>query len=230
MRKLSSVIIAIHCVLLLLSAWFGGSKKTQKQRLMVKTVTFKPKTAPLSSYESSIASASNPSSSKSSKPASSQKKNSSPQKKEVTKQIAKKPVKSSTKSASASITRELLQQLEESLAKIEQAPEVTRSPTKYSVSLPALKIDQFASEDGKYETKLVSFLRSQLTLPEVGEVEMKLTLQNNGVLVTMEVIRAESSKNTEYLKVRLPTLHLPHFMGALAKIQEETFVITFSNE
>lgn len=232
MRKLSSIVIAIHCILLLISAWFGG-KKVQKQRLKVKTVSLpqKPSTTSITTASAVISSSppvpiSKPPIAKSSPP---QKKIPAPQKKEETKPIVKKPEKPPNKST-PSIPRELLQQLKESLAKIEQAPKIERSPIKPLVSLPTLKIDQLASEDGKYETELISFLRSQLSLPEVGEVQMKLTLQNNGVLVTMEIIRAESSKNQEYLKAALPTLHLPRFMGALAKIKEETFVITFSNE
>lgn len=150
------------------------------------------------------------------------------------KKEAQKPVQKNgspkTPSKKPAIPIELLQQLDRSLAKIEQAPKIERPLVKSSPSLPTLKIDHFGGEDSEYESELIHFLRGQLSLPEVGEVQMKLSLQNNGAFVKMEIVRTQSVKNRDYLQAVLPTLSFPLFMGMLAKTKEETFVITFSNE
>ncbi len=135
--------------------------------------------------------------------------------------------------------QKLLSSLEESLTRIESKS----APTKKTTAAPAASFDvpkwsgklMMESEgddisDPGYENHLIGYLRSILNLPEVGEVKIRLTLQNNGAFVKLQVLRAQSAKNRSYLEVELPHLHFPRLTGALSHEKQHIFVITFCNE
>lgn len=253
MRKISSIVIAIHCLAIIWMAWMGYQvKETKKARIVVHQtksapkIIAPPKQTPIAAAAPTQVEPPKPTPVKSPpkqtptptpvatpiqtppKPA--------PQKKGIQAAAPKKnpPPKPSQPPGPPPAAAALLKQLEESLAKIEQQPQ-TPAIERSKFSAPILKIDQVIEDgeergDGGYEAELISFLHHSLNLPEFGEVKMKLTLQNNGTCVKIQVIRAQSAKNRRYLEEQLPKLRLPPFVGLLASKKEQTFVMTFCNE
>lgn len=258
MRKISTFVIAIHCAIILWMAWIGfHTKEIKKTRLVIRTVSAAPKvtqkqSTPIAAAKSAATVAPPAPVQAAAKPAPAQSPPKPvavapqpakplPQKKGLQTSTPKKnpPAKPKTPEPSAppAATVELLKQLEQSLAKMEQPQASTpSSPAKKqsAFSAPTLKIDHLVGDeeegDAGYESQLITFLHNSLNLPEFGEVKMKLTLQNNGTCVKMQVIRAQSAKNRRYLEEQLPKLRLPSFIGMLASKKEQTFVVTFCNE
>ena len=73
----------------------------------------------------------------------------------------------------------------------------------------------------------MDFLHSALDLPDFGEVKMQITVQKDGRVVKVVVLKAESEKNKGYLETHLRQMKLPPLSGST---HEETFTITFCNE
>lgn len=124
------------------------------------------------------------------------------------------------------IPKELLEELEETVAKIDEKSKKVYSTSKLDVpQFTALsQIEPFFTEEPSYEESLVAYLHQSLNLPEYGEVKIRLTLHKDGSVVKLTVLKAESLKNKTYLEKNLPLLKFP----SLEK--EETFVFTFCNE
>lgn len=262
MRKISTYVIAVHCAIILWMAWLGFHEKPHKKaRLVVKSVSPKQTVAQVRPSPAPVAAAPSPPQTKpiappaapvvaaappapapvvaaAPKQAAAPKKSSNlqattPQKKKPAAAPAPAP---KPQPRAPAISNELLKQIEQSLAKLEQAPAQPSAPKvsskKSALSVPVLTIDHADGSDGdeSYESDLITSLHNQLNLPEYGEVKMKLTLQNNGTCVKIQVVRAQSVKNRRYLEEQLPKLRLPPFAGALAAKKELTFVMTFCNE
>lgn len=131
----------------------------------------------------------------------------------------------------------LLQELEESIAKFDKAdgkktgrPAAKKSPP----ALLTLQIDApsvLSSDDlGDYVSLLTEHLHASLHLPDFGEVKIELTLQQDGTVAKLKVLKTESEQNKKYLESRLPQLRFPHLTGSLAKKNEHSFILTFCNE
>ncbi len=140
----------------------------------------------------------------------------------------KKPV--IQKVEKSKISKALATKLQESIAKIDQKSD--KEWSKAALSIPGfihqLKID-LGSEGGQYEGELVGKLQQALDLPEIGEVEIKLTLSCDGRFAQMEVMRSESHLNCAYLKQNLRLIHFSPFTGALIGEKKHTFTLTFCN-
>lgn len=269
MRKISTIVIAVHFAILLVMAWMSSHVvEHKKARLVVHTVTPAPKVTqkrqtPIAAAKPTPAPIAPPAPVQAAaKPAPAPQKpiqpapvqaaaKPAPASQEPTKPVAqKKGLQASTPKKTAPAPKpkakepngppaeavELLKQLEQSLAKIEE-PQTAAAPSaparkRSNFSVPTLKIDHADDEIGDvgYEGQLISYLYNTLSLPEFGDVKMKLTLQNNGICVKIQVIRAQSAKNRRYLEEQLPKLRLPPFTGMLASKKEQTFVVTFCNE
>lgn len=136
----------------------------------------------------------------------------------------------------AKISDSLLKELEESIAKIETKSDKTTVRSKAIVPI-TLQIDTITEEDvfsdvsaSSYTDALVDHLHRFLTLPEYGEVKIQLSLRQDGTVAKMDLLRAQSEKNRQYLESNLPRLKFPRFEGAYAKKKESTFILTFCNE
>lgn len=117
---------------------------------------------------------------------------------------------------------DLWQELDEALAKIETKttpqPAYTPPPSSFS----------FSTETSGYEEALISHLQSSLNLPEFGEVKIELTLEADGRVAKMIVLKAESVKNREYLEHTIPFLRFPPLKEEALK--QKTFRLTFCND
>jgi outer membrane biosynthesis protein TonB len=131
----------------------------------------------------------------------------------------------------AKISDSLLQQLEESIAKIEQTPS-SKKVLEPTVSPIRLRIDQNEAEDADqdYINSLVSYLHQSLSLPDYGEVKIQLSLRQDGTVAKMVILKTQSEKNRQYLESRLSNLRFPRFDGMYANKKEQTFILTFCNE
>jgi hypothetical protein len=140
----------------------------------------------------------------------------------------------------AKISDSLLQELEESIAKIESKSDkgaaAKRAPDKSKTFAPILlQIDSplgndASGEEGDYTDALVSHLHHSLSLPDYGEVKIQLSLRQDGSVAKLVVLKTQSEKNKQYLESNLPRLKFPRFDGAYANKKEYTFILTFCNE
>ena len=141
---------------------------------------------------------------------------------------------------SSNIPADLLKELEESIAKIEQKQDkkLAKAQIQTPKQMGPLYVDKeewevSAADRGSadYEEQLIQSLHETLHLPEYGMVKMKLTLKNDGAVLRLIVIEAESQKNKSYLEKQIRNVKFPHFNGSFfAKKQEYTFILTFCNE
>jgi outer membrane biosynthesis protein TonB len=139
----------------------------------------------------------------------------------------KKMPKTQQKKISKDLPLSILEEFDQALAKIEQNS--YSKPKQPSSGLEKASIGSFEASvvslaEAERQT-LVDFLHQSLRLPELGEVQIRLTVGRNGTVLKMEVLLAESQKNREYLEQQLPLLHLP-----LQPIEEKTWIFTFKNE
>jgi outer membrane biosynthesis protein TonB len=128
------------------------------------------------------------------------------------------------------MSQKLLQDLEESLAKLDEKP--SKKPTGKKAHsgdafVPSTPYQDTADFSNDYHSTLMGYLKQTLNLPEYGEVKIQLTLKQDGTLVKLVVLKTESEKNRKYLEGSLPHLRFPQLSG---KKNQETFIITFCNE
>ncbi|MCB1118890.1 MAG: hypothetical protein KDK65_02920 [Chlamydiia bacterium] len=109
-----------------------------------------------------------------------------------------------------------------------------------SVSLPKAQIalDSVAtiSDDLAHNAKvgyrhqLASYLKLYLELPEVGDVDMELTLNRQGQVVQVTHVTSQSDTNRAYIQRMVPTLIFPPFDDSVGKELQQTFFIHFQND
>jgi outer membrane biosynthesis protein TonB len=139
-----------------------------------------------------------------------------------------------------SAKEEVLKELEERIAKIEAKND--RMPLKPELAVPssitlssqtALQAPKAVADydlrgDDEFIGSLISYLQGQLKLPDVGEVQIQLTLRKDGRVETMKVIKASSEKNRKYLEENLSGLSFPQVY--LDKSSSRSFLFTFCNK
>lgn len=254
MKKIAYYVIAVHAFLVLWSALWMPSKKVDRKPLQVRTVMHVPqvvsspqpvvkqavqKTAPkpqtpkpqpaVAKTQPAVAKPSPAPAKPAPKPVNAPaKKIAAPAPAPTT--IARPAPK---KSSGPVVSADLVQQLQESIAKIDQkshkeSPKEILPAPKW---VPQLKIDEESSggEESLFVTTLVHCLQEALNLPEVGEVKVELTLKRDGSFVQMKVLRSESERNKKFLEQELKKLTFPPFDGDLKNEKEHAFVITFCN-
>jgi len=147
------------------------------------------------------------------------------------KPVAKSPKpavvdKGKPKVVKPAIPKELIEELEETVAKIDEKSKKVYSSPKLDVPrlMTPPQMESFFAGEPSYEESLVAYLHQSLNLPEYGEVKIQLALYKDGTVAKLTVLKAESLKNKTYLEKNLPLLKFP----SLEK--EETFVFTFCNE
>ncbi len=84
--------------------------------------------------------------------------------------------------------------------------------------------------EAKYEQELTSYLEALFSFPEKGEVKVKLTLKREGNVQDIEILKASSAKNREYVATSLASCSFPafgtHFKGETA----HTFTLNLTSE
>jgi hypothetical protein len=150
-----------------------------------------------------------------------------PAPKKVTSAPAQAPLPAPKKTQTAKrspLTQELLQELEESIAKIEGKHD--KVDTRKQLATPhSIEIPNRDKVEENYADALISCLRGSLHLPDYGEVKLEVTLKEDGSVEKVVVLKADSEKNRNYLET-----HLPHLKFPAVKKPEHTFVLTFCNE
>lgn len=129
------------------------------------------------------------------------------------------------------IPQNLLDQLEESIAKIDQKSHKVN--TKSNLIVPTferLAVSKKGGGEASYAHKLIECLHRSLALPDHGEVTLELTLSSLGVVENLKIVTAESAKNREYLEKHVPQVVFPPLEGGDAKNPQKRFVLTFCNE
>jgi outer membrane biosynthesis protein TonB len=125
-----------------------------------------------------------------------------------------------------SISPSLLQELEAAFTKIEAKGDKHKKVTAPPKILP-LQIDAAPDDSADYVSLLTEHLHAALHLPDFGEVKIELTLQQDGRVAKLKVLKAESEQNKKYLEARLLHMKLPALTG---KKEEHTFTLTFCNQ
>ena len=84
-------------------------------------------------------------------------------------------------------------------------------------------------ENGKltYRLLLAEKLSNTLTLPEPGDIQLKLTLTDQGELKNIETMHAPSTQNAIYLKKALEKITFPPFTKELKGEKTHTFIVRF---
>jgi hypothetical protein len=142
----------------------------------------------------------------------------------------------------AKISDSLLQQLEESIAKIENKSDKTAYSQRATIAGKAireatLQIDSTLEDgagseqdDGNYTDALIQCLHQSLSLPDYGEVKIQLSLRQDGTVAKIVVLKTQSEKNRQYLQSHLTRLRFPPLEGVYANKKECAFVLTFCNQ
>ncbi len=148
--------------------------------------------------------------------------------------VNKKP--SAAKKEVVSVSSDLVKELEESIAKMENKPAFV-SKQSQKVAPILLKIDAVSEKNGELEAQgthyidsLVGHLHRTLSLPEYGQVKIELHLRQDGTVIKVVILSAESEKNKLYLEKNLPHLKFPRFEGSYAAKRDCVFNIVFCNE
>lgn len=165
----------------------------------------------------------------------------------TSKKQATVPVKKEVKKAEKSRAEKLLQDIERSLAKLEE--KTAPLPTKKADSLPKTPVLSTAKytptksvekemtqpalsekESAAFTSTLVHALQDSLNLPEYGIVKIQLALDAAGHVISMKVLESESEKNRAYLEQMLPGLAFPSIELLRMKEDERQFILRFCNE
>lgn len=125
------------------------------------------------------------------------------------------------------------------LKKISHDPaSATSSAPSPSIAIPSLSgsdVGQAApgpyeKVEQSYEEILAARLKMLLTLPDFGDVRVRLTMERTGGVVSVSVLKSESADNRAYVEKILPTLRLPPFGKSFGVEPRHTFQIVLSND
>lgn len=221
LKKIVRRVLAVHVLFLLMVIIPFKSPPRPKKHLAVRTIVQTPapkvKTAPIVAKPSQP-----PTPKKQTPPPSAPKKQTPPQPSPSTKKPTAMPQKPKQQPSSDPLAL-LKKALDENPIAASSAPPAQVKP------LPSLRF-QTDEIPWDYTQSLMQTLHHSLTLPEFGEVKIQLTLHQDGRVVKVIVMHAESRQNREYLEKNLPYLQFPSFTGDLSSKKESTFILTFCNE
>jgi hypothetical protein len=134
--------------------------------------------------------------------------------------------KKSTPPKQKQLSSKVYQEINESLEKIAKNVYSTSNSNQEALKMQTFsntKLSSFDTEKGYDE--LSKLLKNSLTLPEMGEVVAKITINRAGVIEKVVVIKTNSKKNQEYLEKNLPLLQFP-----FVSQNEKTLTLIFCNE
>lgn len=160
-----------------------------------------------------------------------------PQKQQAPKKVVKKalPVKKSAPLKKTVSTpkkqKDDLKQLAHALEKIAAPPKEHESPFQLDIpEAPNLEtVPKRPPSTFDYETIVVETLRSHLNLPEYGEVRLQIVLNARGSIQKIDIIKAQSAKNAQFLTREIPLLSFPPFETFGIKNKSLSFTITFES-
>jgi outer membrane biosynthesis protein TonB len=151
----------------------------------------------------------------------------------------KPPVKQATSQVTKQGDKEraLAKEIAATIAKIDaQSEKIEQSSLSLKIALPTPS--QSATEASPLASKIISQeihrqlaiqLQNILRLPAEGEVTLELTLERDGSVEAVKIVRSANQINSNYLLKELKNQAFPQ-LTALGPLREErTFVITFCN-
>jgi|GEM_PF-2219879 len=142
----------------------------------------------------------------------------------------KTTAKKTTPSPAQKIPQKVLDEIEESIAKIDTNRDklIKADPNKKEkVMIPKLVLSQSDLGSEIYNRILMEALEESLHLPELGEIKVELTLKRDGSIVKLNFLKSESKKNKTYLEKNLPSLNFPPFDEAYLGKESHTFILNF---
>jgi len=141
-----------------------------------------------------------------------------------------KPIVQKTPTKKPKIDPALVSKAQQSLAKVRKGGTSNTTQPKVA-ALQSLNIDTKANQkEVSYRDELAARLRTLLKFPEMGAVEIQLTITRTGAVKKVQVLKTESKENEEYIAKTLPSLQMPTFGTRFGSASEHTFAITLSNE
>ena len=84
--------------------------------------------------------------------------------------------------------------------------------------------------EARYEQELVSYLEALFSFPEKGDVKVKLTLKREGNVQNVEILKASSQKNREYVTTSLASCSFPAFGTHFKGEAVHTFTLNLTSE
>lgn len=82
-----------------------------------------------------------------------------------------------------------------------QAPPQKQAPSQKQAPPQPVPLD--------YQHLLITRLKEQLELPEIGSVEIKITFGKNGAIAKVDVLTSQSAANSRYLVSAIKKIELP---------------------
>lgn len=124
----------------------------------------------------------------------------------------------------------LLAKAQESLKKIGNV-EGAKVPHQVATLAPLQSLELITTEsmdenEIAYRDELAQLLKAHLRLPELGEINLKLTIAKNGAIKTIEILSSESLSNRKYVEKTLPQHTMPPLGKQFGKVDSYTFTIT----
>jgi len=153
--------------------------------------------------------------------------------------LATPPVKEIEKTAPVFSEQQkvLLAKAQENIAKMNQKrdPDIAiadaiKVPGKLTEQKEVSVDSTSTTPESGYQNELISRLRLQLRLPEFGDVQIKLTVNRAGKVVSVTIVKAASEANRKYVEKQVPALSFPAFGSYFSGKTQNTFTITLSNE
>lgn len=147
------------------------------------------------------------------------------------KEVAKKPAvkQSVVKPASDHKKNALLAKAQESLKKIGDAKSIEKASIANIAPLQSLELitnEPISENEIAYRDELAHYLKALLRLPEIGEINLKLTIALDGTIKTVEILSSESTSNRKYVEKTLPQHTMPALGKQFGNVDSYTFTIT----
>ena len=210
MKKILFSTAGFHLFLLLLMLLsYRPHKKIEPELLLVQTVELKPPPPPPKPkpQQKVIAKRAAP------KPAPKPIPKAKPKPTPKPKPVAQKAAAPQTKPPENK-TKQIFENLEKSLAKLETPTKPLTTPKQIETVKAAPSLKEI----------LVATLQRELILPEMGKVEVRLAVDEEGKISIIEFLIVESVVNRKYIEEKLSNFTLPSF-----EKREESYIITFTN-
>lgn len=145
----------------------------------------------------------------------------------------KKEEKSVSKSSSSKKSVDLKRQnlLSQAQKSIQDVSSRDFKGSANSLTLPSLKLSKnLTDREISYQEELAGRLKLLLRLPEQGQVDIELTLDRQGNVKKIKILKADSRRNHEYIEHILPTLSFPPFGNRLSGRSQFVFQLTLESE
>ena len=104
------------------------------------------------------------------------------------------------------------------------------APQSTSKASPKASAATVVQQERSYRDELIKRLQTQLRLPDVGDVRVKLQVDRTGRVLAFEILDSESSMNAAYIRDIVPTLMLAEFGTRFPGESSHEFLLNLTNE